>query len=75
MKKIKYVFVIILVIFSIILLDTIQSKIFNNSPIIHIRKYYYNNKINFIDKGILVYHYEYINGNSKTIFVWQDTLY
>ena len=29
----------------------------------------------YIDRGLLVNHYKYTNGNEMTIFVWENTTY
>lgn len=73
-KTVKYIVIIIVILFSLILIDSIQAKIFNSSPIIHVRKYY-NGKgeVDYIDKGILVGYYKYIDGSGRTIFLWENT--
>lgn len=77
MKKIrKIILYIVIILFFVIVIDTIQAKIFNNSPVIHIRKYYNSNsEINYIDNGILVSYYQYKNGENKIIFVWENRTY
>ena len=39
-KIIKKILIVIAIIISVILLDTMQALIFNNSPIIRMRQYY-----------------------------------
>ena len=75
-KTIKYIVIIIVILFFLILIDSIQAKIFNSSPIIHVRKYYKGKgEVDYIDKGILVGYYKYIDGSSRTIFLWENTTY
>ncbi len=75
-KGIKIILIVLGVLVGIIALDTLQAKIFNNNPIIHIRKYYdKNGEINYIDKGIIVDTYCYNTSNKKTIFKWEPRLY
>ena len=77
MKKIiKKILIVIAIIISVILLDTLQSKLFNNSPIIRMRQYYIGDgPIYYIDEGILTRHYVYENGNHKTVYRWTTILY
>ena len=56
MNTIKNIITIILIIIGIILLDTIQARIFKNSPIISIRESLPDND-SYVDKGILVNTY------------------
>jgi hypothetical protein len=76
MKFTKKIVLIISVIVLIIIIDSIQAKVFNNCPLFHIRVYYNNtSNTEFVDYGILVYHYKYKNGKSRTIFGWECILY
>ena len=75
MKKIiKIILIIIVVLFILVLVDTIQAKVFNNRPIIKITKNY--NKENIIkkDMGILVDTYIFENKQKLTVFKWQKNV-
>ena len=75
-KIIKKILIVIAIIISVILLDTMQAVVFNNSPIIHTRQYYVGEgPIYYIDDGIFVRHYAYRDGRSKTIYRWTTILY
>lgn len=78
MKKIlRKILIFIIVLVSIVLIDTLQAKIFKNSPIITIETRYYGEE-NFIykkDTGILVQTYHYSDGHRWVVFVWQEQLW
>ena len=69
MKKCILIIFIILVI--VVLVDTAQAKVLNNNPLIKLR---YNRdwgNVDYVDKGIFVYTYVFINGEKKTVFRWE----
>ncbi len=66
MKYLKITLVILLV---IIILDTLQAKIFTNSPLLRIRINLYGDEV-FIDKGLLVNHYHCLDNEEAT--VWKN---
>ncbi len=67
-KSLKITLIVLGVLVSVIALDTIQAKVFNNSPILHIREHINKcNKKDYIDKGIIVNHYS-CNNEEKTLF-------
>lgn len=69
MKKwIKIILGIIGILIIIIILDTLQAKIFNNSPLLKIRKNYNDDSTAYIDKGIFINHYYCTNKEEKTLF-------
>ncbi len=75
-KGLKITLIVLGVLVGIVALDTLQAKLFNNSPVIHIRKYYENSgSIDYIDKGIFVNHYKYTYGGCRTLFSWDNTAY
>ena len=53
-KNIKIALIIIGILVGIILLDTLQAKVFDNKPIIKIVEYYNGGKLYQKHKGILV---------------------
>ncbi len=73
MKKTLKVFLIIIgVLVGIVALDTLQAKIFNNSPLFKIRETIYGDDAYYVDKGLLVNHYHCKNENTTT---WKGTKY
>ena len=68
----KKIMILLLTIILLILLDSLQAKLFNNSPIIHKRQYTQEyNSVKYIDKGILVRYYHYNNGKGDAYFNWE----
>ena len=74
-KGLKITLIVLGVLVGIVALDTLQAKIFDNSPLLKIRDNLDGGKIDYIDRGLLVNHYKYTNGNEMTIFVWENTTY
>ena len=70
-KGLKITLIVLLVLIGIIAIDTIQAKIFNNSPILKIRENLDGGTIDYIDKGLFVNHYK-CNNNEK-ITTWKGT--
>lgn len=66
-KSMKKVFVIIGIIIGIILLDSIQALVFDNSPLIKVRKYYDGGDLYYKDGGLLVETFCGTNGNKDTV--------
>lgn len=72
MKKVlKFILVFIGGLIVLILLDTTQAIVFNNSPIFKIREDYNGGLIYCIDKGILVKAYKYTDGKKDVVFRWE----
>ncbi len=72
MKKVlKIVLIVLGVLVLLVALDTLQAKVFDNSPILKIKETV--GEGNTIDKGLLVNHYKCDNGESKT--VWKNAKY
>lgn len=67
-KGLKITLIILEVIVGIIILDTIQALIFNNSPIIKIRENNDGGSTDYINKGIFVNHYYCVNKEENTVF-------
>ncbi len=65
-KGVKITLIIIGILVSIIIIDTIQAKIFDNSPLLKIRDNLDGGNIDYIDKGILVNHYRCSNNEKVT---------
>ena len=70
-SKVKIILIVICILIVIILLDTIQALIFNNNPILKIREDYNGGSLYYIDKGILVKAYQYIDGKKDVVFRWE----
>ena len=72
MKKIIKITLIVLgILIVVILFDTLQAKLFNNSPFIKVTENY--NGVNLLkrDKGILVYTYVFTDGEKVTVYRWE----
>ena len=68
MKKIIIkIFIAVGIIIGIILLDSIQALIFDNSPIFKIRDYYNGGTLQYKDKGFLIDTYCGVNGKKDTV--------
>ena len=55
---------------GIIVVDTLQAKIFNNSPLLKIKDNLDGGTIDYIDKGIFVNHY---HCNNEKVTTWKKT--
>ena len=71
-KGTKTILIILISIIGIILIDTIQAKIFNNKPILKIVENYNGGNLYQKNIGIIVDNYIYTDGNSKTFFKWEN---
>lgn len=71
--QIKRTILIILVVLSIVLIDTVQAKIFNNRPVISIVEDYNGGDLYQKSKGLLVDTYIYTDGSQETIFKWENS--
>ena len=74
-KSLKIVLISLSVVLMIIVLDTLQAKLWNNSPILKIRENLNTGTKDFVDKGLLVDTYYYSNGKKITLFKWEARLY
>ncbi len=78
-KSIKVSLIVIAVIIGILLIDTMQALIFNNSPLFKIPEYYNGGTLYSIDKGMFVNTYNCTNGQKHTmikslVFSCSDTI-
>lgn len=71
--KIKKALLIISAALSIVLIDTVQAKIFNSRPIISIVEDYNGGNLYQKSKGLLVDTYIYTDGSQETIFKWENS--
>ena len=69
-KSLKIILIVLGVLVGIVVLDTLQAKIFDNSPLLKIRDNLDGGTIYYIDKGIFVNHYN-CNNNEK-VTTWKD---
>lgn len=70
-KSIKIILIVIVILLSILLIDTAQAKLFNNRPVLKIIENYNGGNLYQKDKGILIYTYIYTDGTQKTVFRWE----
>ena len=63
-KGLKITLIVVGVLVGIIALDTLQAKIFNNSPLLKIRQNLDEGSLDYIDEGLFVNHY-HCNNNEK----------
>ena len=72
-KGLKITLIVLGILTLVIVLDTMQAKIFNNSPFIKIRKDFKDGYVQYVDRGLLVNHYYCKNKEEKT--VWKSSKY
>lgn len=70
-KKLRVILIILGILVGILLIDTLQAKIFNNSSFIRFTEDYNGGNLYKKNKGILVDNYIYTNGDKKTVFKWE----
>ena len=76
MKKIvKIILITVCILVSVIAIDTLQAKAFDNKPIIKIIEDYNGGNLYQKHKGILVDTYIYVDGSQKTYFKWTKRAY
>ncbi len=67
-KEFKIIFIVLGVIVSIIVLDTLQAKLLNHSPLFKVRLNLDGGGTDYIDKGFFVNHFYCANHEEKTLF-------
>lgn len=71
MKKVrKIIFLVFIILIGVIVLDTLQAKVFDNRPLIKITEDYNGLNVLKRDKGIFVYTYIFLNGEKVTVYRW-----
>ena len=70
-KSIKFTLIVLIILIGIIIIDTLQAKIFDNIPIIKITENYNNENISKKYKGLFVYTYVFANGEIVTVYRWE----
>ena len=66
-KAIKITVIILSVVVTVIVLDTAQALVFDNSPLFKVREHYNGGDLNYRDKGLLVDTVCGTNGNKDTV--------
>ena len=64
-KGLKITLIVVGVLVGVVVLDTLQAKIFDNSPLLKIRENLNGGSTDYIDKGLLVNYY-HCNNDEKT---------
>ena len=70
-KYLKIIVALLLVLIGIIILDTLQAKVFDNRLFIKITKNYNEGNILKKDIGIFLYTYVFTNGEKVTVYKWE----
>ena len=70
-KSLKITLIVLGVLIGIIFLDTLQAKIFNNSPLLKIRDNLDGGSLDYVDKGLFVNYYHC--NNSEKVTTWKNT--
>ena len=70
-KGLKITLIILGVLVGIVALDTLQAKVFDNSPLLKIRDNFDGGTLDYIDKGIFVDHYHC--NNNEDVTTWKGT--
>ena len=70
-KSLKITLIVLGVLVGVIIFDTLQAKIFDNSPLLKIRDNLDGGSTDYIDKGLFVNHY-HCNNNEK-VTTWKGT--
>lgn len=70
-KSLGCVFISLIILFGIIMIDTVQAKVFNSKPIIRIVEDYNGGNLYQKYKGILVDTYVFTDSSQKTYFKWE----
>ncbi len=70
-KSLKITLIVLGVLIGIIFLDTLQAKIFNNSPLLKMRDNLDGVNLDYVDKGLFVNYYHC--NNSEKVTTWKNT--
>ena len=68
-KSLKITLIVLGVLIGIVALDTLQAKIFNNSPLLKIRDNLDGGSLDYVDKGLFVNYYHC--NNSEKVTTWK----
>ncbi len=70
-KNLKIIVALLLVLIGIIILDTLQAKVFDNRPLIKITKNYNEGNLLKKDIGIFLYTYVFTSEEKVTVYKWE----
>ena len=70
-KGLKITLIVLGVLIGIVVLDTLQAKVFDNIPLLKIRDNLDGGSTDYIDKGIFVNHYHC--NNNEDVTTWKGT--
>ena len=70
-KGLKITLIVLGILIGIVVLDTLQAKVFGNSPLLKIRDNFDGGTLDYIDKGIFVNHYHC--NNNEDVTTWKGT--
>ena len=70
-KSLKITLIVLGILIGIVALDTLQAKIFNNSPLLKIRDNLDGGSLDYVDKGLFVNYYHC--NNSEKVTTWKKT--
>ncbi len=70
-KSVKFILIFLILFIGLLLIDTMQAKIFNNEPFVKVTKNYDGGALYRQDKGILTNTYICADGTKKTVFKWE----
>lgn len=74
-KTVKTILIVFGVFIVFLLIDTFQSKLFNNKPILKIVEDYNDGVLYQKHKGIFIDTYVFTDGNKETVFKWEKYKY
>ena len=72
-KIVKTITIILGILIFILLIDTLQAKVFDNKPLLKIFEDYNGGNLYQKHKGILVDTYVFTDGNQETVFKWETS--
>lgn len=70
-KHTRYVLLVILTLFFLIVIDSSQALIFQKSPVLKIREHFDGGTLYYKDKGLITYTYNCIGEKTKTLLKWE----
>ena len=70
-KGFKITLIVFSVLLGIVIIDTLQAKIFDNAPLLKIRENLGKEKNYYIDKGILTNYYHCNSDDKNTTWKWE----
>ena len=69
-KGLKITLIVLSILLGIVIIDTLQAKIFDNAPLLKIRENLDKENDSYIDKGILTNYYHCSNDEKNTTWKW-----